>query len=141
MRKFSTSFNGYNKNEVNSFVAEVTQEYESMLNKLKKQDSDLEELKKEIERYKALESTLNRALMIAEDTSSQIKKMAKDEANGVIDEARRNASRIVNDALLKAQKIENDAQDLRRRVRIFKHRFKNVVEEELEYINKIDEDY
>ena len=36
VNKFSTSIQGYNKEEVNSFVKEVIVEYEGMLNKLKK---------------------------------------------------------------------------------------------------------
>ena len=141
MRKFNTSFNGYSKLEVNSFVNEVTSEYENMLNKLKKQDAEINQLKQDLEKYKNMENTLNRAIMVAEDTSNQIKKIAKDEARGVIDDARRNASRIVNDALLKADKIEQDAETLKRRVVFFKKRLKNIVDEELDFIDSIDEDY
>ena len=140
MRKFSTSLNGYNKLEVNNFVNEVSQEYENMLNKLKKQDEDIAVLKKDLEKYKNMENTLNRAIMVAEDTSNQIKKIAKEEAKGVIDDARRNASRIVNDALLKADKVEQDAENLKRRIVIFKRRLKNVVDEEMDFINSIEED-
>ena len=46
MRKFNNSFPGYNKNEVNSFVKNVTTEYESMLNNLKTRDQEIETLKK-----------------------------------------------------------------------------------------------
>ena len=140
MRKFSTSLNGYNKLEVNNFVNEVSQEYENMLNKLKKQDNEILSLKQDLEKYKNMENTLNRAIMVAEDTSNQIKKIAKEEAKGVIDDARRNASRIVNDALLKADKVEQDAENLKRRIVIFKRRLKNVVDEEMDFINSIEED-
>ena len=119
MKKFNTSLNGYNKIEVNNFVQEVTQEYESMLNKLKHQDEEIDRLKKDLEKYQNMENTLNRALVVAEDASNQIKRVARDEAKGVIEDARRNASRIVNDALLKADKIEQDAETLKRRVVIF----------------------
>lgn len=34
--KFKTAFNGYNKEDVNSFIRSVTKEYESMLERLKK---------------------------------------------------------------------------------------------------------
>ena len=54
MRKFNNSFPGYNKNEVNSFVSNVTTEYESMLNNLKNRDKEIESLKKELEHYKEL---------------------------------------------------------------------------------------
>ncbi len=141
MRKFSTSLSGYNKIEVNNFVNEVTGEYESMLAKLKKQDEEIESLKKELVKYQNMEQTLNRALVVAEDASNQIKKVARDEAKGVIDDARRNASRIVNDALLKADKIEQDAETLKRRVVIFKRRLKSVVDEQMEFIDSINEDY
>lgn len=139
MRKFNTSLNGYNKIEVNSFVHEVTTEYESMLAKLKKQDEDIKALKQELEKYKNMENTLNRAIMVAEDASNQIKKVARDEAKGVIDDAKRNASRIVNDALLKADKIEQDAELLKRRVTVFKRRLKSVVDEQIEFIESINE--
>lgn len=141
MKKFSTSFNGYSKLEVNNFVNEVTLEYDKMLSKLKNQDIEINNLKQELEKYKNMESTLNRAIMIAEDTTNQIKKVARDEARGVIDDARRNASRIVNDALLKATKIEQDAEVLKRRVSVFKRRLRNVVDEQIEFIESIDEDY
>ena len=140
-RKFNTSLNGYNKIEVNNFVNEVTSEYESMLAKLKKQDGDINLLKQELEKYKNMENTLNRAIVIAEDASNQIKKIARDEARGVIDDAKRNASRIVNDALLKADKIEQDAELLKRRVSVFKRRLQNVVDEQIEFIDSINEDY
>lgn len=141
MRKFNTSISGYNKIEVNNFVNEVTQEYEAMLAKLKKQDEDIENLKKELVKYQNMENTLNRALVVAEDASNQIKRVARDEAKGVIEDAKRNASRIVNDALLKADKIEQDAETLKRRVVIFKRRLKSVVDEQIEFIDSINEDY
>lgn len=141
MRKFSNSLNGYSKLEVNSFVKEVTEEYEAMLAKLKSQDVEIENLKKELVKYKNMENTLNRAILIAEDASNQIKNIARDEARGVVDDARRNASRIVNDALIKAEKIEQDAETLKRRVVVFKRRLRSVVDEQIEFIESINEDY
>ena len=141
MKKFSTSFNGYNKSEVNSFVKDVAKEYESMLNNLKKRDEEITSLKQKLLQYQNMENTLNKALLIAEDTSSQIKKVARDESKAIIDEAKRNASRIVNDALLKAEKLEADGENLRKRIVIFKRKFKSIIETELETIDSIDEDY
>ena len=141
MKKFSTSFNGYNKSEVNSFVRDVAKEYESMLNNLKKRDEEITSLKQRLLQYQNMENTLNKALLIAEDTSSQIKKVARDESKAIIDEAKRNASRIVNYALLKAEKLEADGENLRKRIVIFKRKFKSIIETELETIDSIDEDY
>ena len=141
MRKFNTSLYGYNKLEVHNFVNEVTSEYENMLATLKRQDVEIANLKNEIEKRKRMESTLNRAILVAEDAGNQIKRVARDEAKGVIEDARRNASKIVNDALLKADKIEQDAESLKRSVVVFKRRLRSVVDEQIEFIESINEDY
>ncbi|MBE6156531.1 MAG: DivIVA domain-containing protein [Firmicutes bacterium] len=140
MRKFNNSFLGYNKNEVNSFVKNVTTEYESMLNNLKMRDKEIESLKKELEHYKNIESTLNRAILIAEESSQNIKKTAFDESKVIIEDAKRNASRIINNALLKAEKVEMEANNLKRQVASYKRRYKNILEEQLDQIERLDLD-
>lgn len=140
MRKFNNSFPGYNKNEVNSFVSNVTTEYESMLNNLKQRDKEIENLKKELEHYKNIEGTLNRAILIAEESSQNIKKTAFDETRVMIEDAKRNASRIINNALIKAEKVEMEAENLKRQVERYKKRYRNILEEQLEEIERFDLD-
>lgn len=144
MEKFNSSPNGYNKTEVNQFVSDVTREYESMLNRLKSKDNELQILKEQLEHYKSLEKTLNKAVLVAEDSSNIIKKVAHDEAKLIIEEAKRNASQIVNDALLEAEKAEIEADQLRRSLKIYKARIKQTIEEQLtmvDDVDKISEDY
>jgi cell division initiation protein len=144
MEKFNSSPNGYNKTEVNTFVSDVTREYESMLNRLKSKDNELQILKEQLEHYKSLEKTLNKAVLVAEDSSNIIKKVAHDEAKLIIEEAKRNASQIVNDALLEAEKAEIEADQLRRSLKIYKARIKQTIEEQLtmvDDVDKITEDY
>ena len=140
MRKFNNSFPGYNKNEVNSFVQNVTTEYESMLNNLKSRDQEIENLKKELQRYQNLESTLNRAILIAEESSSNIKKTAFDESKLIIEDAKKNASRIINNALIKAEKVELETQSLKRQVERYKKKYRSILEEQLDEIEKLEID-
>ena len=140
MKKFSKSFNGYSKSEVNEFVARVTKEYENMLDNLKERDRENKTLKEKLLQYQIMENTLNRAVLVAEDASNQIKRMARDESKSIVEDAKRNASRIVNDALIKAQKLESDAEELRRRIVVFKKRFRAAVETELEAIEQINDE-
>lgn len=138
MKKFNTTNNGYDKNEVNSFINEVTKEYESMLQKLKKRDYEIDILKKELTHYKNLETTLNKAVLVAEDSSNQIKKIAHDEAKMIVSEAKKNASHIINDALLKAERTELEADQLRRSLKIYKARIKQTIEEQLTMVDDVD---
>lgn len=141
MKKFSTSFRGYNKDEVNHFVSDVTQEYGSMLNNLKQRDQEIADLKNKLLQYQHMENTLNKALLVAEDASNQIKRMARDESKGIVDDAKRDASRIVNEALLKAQQLENDGENLKRRIILFKRKFRSAIQTEMDAIDDIEEDY
>ncbi len=138
MRKFSTIENGYSKVEVNNFVVEVTREYESMLDKLKSRDKEITLLKEKINHYKDLETTLNKAVLIAEESSNQMKKIASDEAKLIIADAKKNASHIINDALLKAEKTEIEADQLRRSLKVYKARIKATIEEQLTMVDDVD---
>lgn|SRR5574344_2280410 len=138
MEKFSTSLRGYNKSEVNNFVSDCIKQVEGMLNDLKKKDAELEELKKELEHYKNMENTFNKAIMVAEDASAQIKKSARDESDRILDDARKNASRIVNDALMQAEKTQYETATLRRNIISFKRRLRSVIQNQLDMVDDID---
>lgn len=139
MKKFSTSFRGYDKSEVNSFVGEVAEKYESMLNNLKNRDKQIMELTKEVNHYKNIENSFNNAFKIAEETSSQMKRVARNEATSIINEARNNASRIINNALLKAEKIENENQALKHRTNLLKRKIRQTLEDEINMLDDIDD--
>ena len=139
MDKFTITEKGYSINEVNKFIENVISQTESMLEKMKMQQREVEQLKHEIENYKRIESDLKSALFRAEQSSNEIKKMAYDEKNTIIEDARRNASRIINDALLRAEKIELKTDTLERNMRIFKKKLKLVVEQQLSVIDEIEE--
>jgi cell division initiation protein len=139
MDKFTITEKGYSVPEVNKFIDNVIKHTESMLDKMKDQQREVEQLKKEIENYKRIETDLKTALFKAEQSSNDIKKQAYDERNTIIEDARRNASRIVNDALLRAEKIELKTDTLERNMRIFKKKLKLVVEQQLTVIDEIEE--
>jgi cell division initiation protein len=138
MEKFSTALRGYRKEEVNKFVDDVIKQVEEMLSDLKKKDLEIAELKNSLEKYKNLEDTLNRAIYLAEDTSSQMKKQAKDESESIINDAKKNASRIVNEALMQAEKTQMENLALKRNIITFKKRLRTILESQLELVDDID---
>ncbi len=138
MEKFNYEENGYNKKEVNQFVGEVIRETEAIITRVKKQNKEIEDLKKELEKYKAMEESLKNSLLKAEETSDNIKKMARDEREIIINDAKSNASRIVNEALIRAEKIENNTDMLERNMRIFKRKLKSIVEQQLAVVEEIE---
>lgn len=138
MEKFSTSKDGYNKSEVNKFVNDVIIEVESMISKLKEKDRKIEELTKMVEKYNNIELTLNKTILMAENTSNEMKKLAKEEAESLINDAKKNASRIVNEALLEAEKTQIESIRLKKNIILFKKKLKVILENQIEMVDEID---
>jgi len=138
MEKFSTSITGYKKEEVNKFIDDVIKQVESMINNMKSKDLEIEKLKSELEHYKNLESTFNRALLVAEDAGQQIRNSARSESQHLIDDARRNADRIINNALIDADNARREAERLRRNIITFKKRLRDILETQMSLVDDID---
>lgn len=137
MERFNSSFKGYNIEEVNRFVDEMTREYASIIEKLKAKDREIEKLTREIEELK--DKAKNNSLGQIYGANEELSRLAKHEARTIIDDAKKNASRIVNDALLEAEKIEYKAENLRRNMVVFKRRMRTIVKSQLETIEDIEE--
>lgn len=138
MEKFSYEANGYNRNEVNQFVSDVIRETEGIITRVRKQNTEIEELKKELQHYREQENNLKNAIIQADMTSDNIKKMAREERDMIVNDAKHNASRIVNEALLRAEKIELQADTLERNMRIFKKKLKSIMEQQMAIVEEIE---
>lgn len=138
LEKFSYATNGYNCEEVNQFISDVIVQTENIVARCKEQRREIEELKKELEHYKELENTLKMAILRAEETGDNIKRMARNEAEMIINDAKGNASRIVNESLLRAEKIENRADLLEKNMKIFKRKLKIIMEQQMAVVEEIE---
>ena len=134
MEKFSYETNGYNRSEVNQFVGDVIRETEGIISRVKKQNAELETLRKELQTYKEMVNTLNSSITKQKETEAQMKMKADD----IINSAKSNASRIVNEALLKAEKIELQKDLLERNMRIFKKKLKSIMEQQQAVVDEIE---
>ena len=138
MEKFSYEANGYNRREVNQFISDVIDQTEGIITKCKMQSAEIEKMRVELEHYKALEDTLKVAIIKAEETSDNIKRVAREESEIIITDAKHNASRIVNEALLRAEKIEQRADILESNMRIFKRKLKLIMEQQMAVVEEIE---
>jgi len=138
MDKFSTALAGYKKEEVNKFVNDVVVQVEAIIVDLKHKDAKIVELEKENTHYKNMEATFNRALLVAEDASNQIKRLARDEGQNLINEAKKNASRIVNEALIQSEKTLMENAQLKRNQVAFSRRMRNLMESHMDLIEEME---
>lgn len=155
MEKFSRVLRGYDPEEVNAFLDQVIRQVEAMVDEIKekdaiikKRDSEIEalnsqmgevtHLQEKLSQYERIEGTLNRAIVMAQKTSDQIKSTAHRESEIILEDAKKNASRIVNEALLKAEKTEMETTILRRNINVFKRKLKDIIESQLEIVEDIE---
>lgn len=138
MEKFSYEANGYSRREVNQFISDVIEQTEGIITKCKAQSTEIEKMRAELEHYKTLEDTLKVAIIKAEETGDNIKRVAREESEMIVTDAKHNASRIVNEALLKAEKIEQRASMLENNMRIFKRKLKLIMEQQMAVVEEIE---
>ena len=149
------TFRNYSPEQIDQFLDQVIKQVEAMIedNKAKNReialrDKKIEELTKlaesaavlqgRLNHYERMESTLNRAILMAQKTSDQIKATANRECEIILEDAKRNANRIVNESLLKAEKSEMEAEMLKRNVTIFKRKLRALIEAQLEMVDDIE---
>lgn len=151
MEKFSRTLHGYNPDEVNEFLDEVIAKVEKMVESNRQKNEEILYLKSELnkqkmsqdvidkaKKYDDLEATLNKAIIMAEDTGEHIRRVAKQERDLILEEAKKNASIIINDALVRSEKIEYEASLLRKNIIMFKRKLKTNLEEQLKLVDDIE---
>ena len=143
MESFNRVEHGYDPEEVNSFLDHVIEKVELLVEDLEKKDTLIKQYQSEITRLKEnngnLDSTINETIIMAQKTSEQLKLAAHRQSEVIIEEAKNNANRIVNEALLKAERTEDEAALLKRNIRIFKKRVRDIIETQLEVVGELDQ--
>ena len=151
LEKFSRTLHGYNPEEVNSFLDEVINQVEKLIESNRQKNEEIlllksqiknaktsDELIKKAQKFDELEATLNKAIVMAENTGEHIRRVAKQERDLMLVDAKKNASVIINDALMRSEKIEYQASLLRKNIIMFKRKLKINLEEQLKLVDDIE---
>ena len=95
MDKFNRTLRGYDPEEVNAFLDQIIAKVELMVSDIKTKDAKIKELESIIEetkdnreklaQYERMEDTLNRAILMAQKTSDQLKLAAHRESEIMLD--------------------------------------------------------
>jgi cell division initiation protein len=108
--EFEKTFRGYNIEEVDNFLANLSQEWERILNESKMLRMQLEMAEKEASKLREIEMTLFKTLKTAEDTSTMITEQANQQADKHIQESKQKSDEVIREAHAKADEILRDAQ-------------------------------
>ncbi|AWI12085.1 hypothetical protein B4064_0856 [Caldibacillus thermoamylovorans] len=137
-KEFSKTFRGYDEDEVNEFLDQVIKDYEIIIREKRELENRVKELEEKLKHFSSIEETLNKSIVVAQEAAEEVKGSAQKEAKLIIREAEKNADRIVNEALSKARKIALEIEDLKKQSKVFRNRFKLLIEAQLDMINSND---
>jgi len=139
-KEFSKSIRGYNTEEVDEFLDNLLENYE----RIYKQNRDLKEqvqlLQEKMQSYKDIEATLKNTLVLAEKTAEEVKNNAEKEKEAILKEATLQAKEIIQQAKERFNQINNQNEELRQQFCLYKIRFKNFLESQLDYLNSLELD-
>lgn len=115
--EFEKTFRGYNIEEVDNFLVNLSQEWERVLNESKMLRMQLEIAEKEANKLREIEMTLFKTLKTAEDTSTMITEQANQQADKHIQEVKLQGEKLLMDAQQKANSIVRQAEERARYIK------------------------
>ena len=137
-KEFSSKFRGYDEDEVNEFLDQVVKDYEMVIREKKNLEEKVDQLEEKLGHFTNIEETLNRSILVAQETAEEVKGNATKESKLIIKEAEKNADRIINEALSKSRRIAMDVEELKKQAKVFRTRLKMIVEAQLDMIETDD---
>ena len=139
-KEFTRGFRGYAEDEVNEFLDQIIKDYEIILREKKDLEEKVKMMSTQMNHYNSLEDTLQKSIIVAQEAAGEVRRNSEKEAKLIVKEAEKNADRIVNDALTKARKIAIEIDELKKQSKVFRNRFKMLVEAQLDLLNTDDWD-
>ncbi len=139
-KEFKRSLRGYNEDEVNDFLDRVIKDYEALIRQNKELEERVQHTEDQIKQFKAMEDSLGKSIMLAQETSEELKQNARKEAQLVIREAEKNADRIVQDALNKARRTALDLDEVKKQAAIFRARLRSLLQAQGELLESVEWD-
>jgi cell division initiation protein len=134
-KEFGKSIRGYNKEEVDEFLDRLLQSYEKIYKENRDLKEQIELLEDKMKSYKEIEATLKNTLVLAEKTAEDVRINAQKEREAVLKQASLQGDKILQRAEQKYNLINSQNEELRRQFYLYKTRFKNFLQSQLEYLD------
>lgn len=132
--------NGYNVDEVDEFLDEITADYEKLYKENKALKDNAEELHNDVGQYKDIESTLQNTLIIAQKTADEVQNVAKKQAEQIIKDAEYQAKTKLDEINTQLMIKEKEIDELKKQFSVYKAKMESLLISQLELIKDMAED-
>ncbi|MGW7848972.1 DivIVA domain-containing protein [Staphylococcus xylosus] len=140
-KTFTNARNGFEPTEVESYLEQLSNEIERLKEDKAQLEKVIEDKESNIQSYKEVHQSVSDALIQAKQAGEETKVAATKDAEATVSKAKAEADRIVNDAVEKARRLSFQTEDMKRQSKIFRSRFRMLVEAQLDLLKNEDWDY
>ncbi|MBO3064498.1 DivIVA domain-containing protein [Staphylococcus shinii] len=140
-KTFTNARNGFEPTEVESYLEQLSNEIERLKEDKVQLEKVIEDKESNIQSYKDVHQSVSDALIQAKQAGEETKAAASKDAEAIVSKAKAEADRIVNDAVEKARRLSFQTEDMKRQSKIFRSRFRMLVEAQLDLLKNEDWDY
>ncbi|MDF0050360.1 DivIVA domain-containing protein [Staphylococcus pseudintermedius] len=140
-KAFTRIKNGFEPTEVEQYLEQLSHEIERLKEDKKQLEKVLEDRDAHIQSFKEVEKSVGEAIVSAQRAADETKAAAQKERDAIIQKAQAEASQIVNDGIEKARRLSFQTEDMKRQSKVFRSRFRMLVEAQLDLLKSDDWEY
>lgn len=138
-KQFTKSFKGYNAGEVDDFLDEISKDYDSMMRDCLDLKETIKNLEAKNEQYEYLENALQEVLVVAKETTDNMKSLARKEAEQIIQEANLQVVDRLNDINDEITQKNIALDKLKKESQVYKAKVESALISALEMLKEIDD--
>ena len=127
-QQFKTRFRGFDVREVDTFLEQMADVFESLQSEIKKLREEINRLKLESRGYKEREETFKRAVLNSQKVLEQMKQNARKSAELVIADAEIKAEKILSRAQNRLEQLHEDIAELKRQRMQIEVQIRSIIE-------------
>ena len=130
--RFSKTIKGYNVDEVDDFLDQLTADYERLYKENAEYKDKFEQMEKELGQYKQMEHTLQNTLVVAQTAAGDIKNTAQKQAEQIIRDAQTEARRSVDELNKQEYEVTKKIEEMKKSFEVTKAKMEALLIAQLE---------
>ena len=132
--------NGYSVEEVDDFLDDLTVDYGKNYKEISELKAKVEELNASLTHYKTIEATLQNTLLMAQETSEEVKNVAKQKAEQIINDAKASSEKRVNELNQEIIQKQKALEDIKKQFDIYKAKMESLLISQLELLKEVNKE-
>lgn len=138
-KQFPRSIRGYNDSEVDEYLGLIVRSMEELIQVNIDVTAKVREIEEQLERYRAMEKTINDAMVLAQKTSDDMIAHANEKAKLIINRAEEQGQKIVEEAHQEVHETLKKHEVAKQDLKAFQTKLRVMLESQLKVVENLSE--